>query len=351
MKKGIKRAIFGILGFVVVLVVVIVVAVAFYLGPIVKRGVESMGPKIIGVPCGLETSHIRPLAGIVKLEGVTVGNPAGYKSDYAFHLNSLKVNVDVGSVFTDVIVIKEIVVSGPRVVYELKGRGSNIGTILDRVRSDTKPGDEAPATPTPAAEDAGPAKRVIIEKFVFEEGTIEIAAAILGGQGASIPLPRLELKDVGARSGGATVVDVTTDVVSSVMMGVVKAVMQSGGALAKAGVDLTKAAASLGLDGIGAAALLGGDVAGAALDVTGAAAGAAAQGVGVAADAAVDLAEGAAGAAADAVGATVDVAADAAGAAGKAAVGGVKAVGDGVGKALGGLGGLLGGKDEKKREE
>jgi hypothetical protein len=58
------------------------------------------------------------------LRGLSVGNPKGFKTPTAFELDEISLTLDIGSITSDPIVIKEIVVSAPRVTYELGPRGA-----------------------------------------------------------------------------------------------------------------------------------------------------------------------------------------------------------------------------------
>ena len=88
-------------GVAIALVVVIALVLVGKINPIVKSGIEKTGPVILKAPVTLKEVNISFFSGSGELKGFTVGNPEGYKTDYAFHVDRLKVDLDVKSVTSD----------------------------------------------------------------------------------------------------------------------------------------------------------------------------------------------------------------------------------------------------------
>ena len=74
----------------------------------------------------LNEAAVSATSGQGALRGLSVGNPKRFKTPTAFELDEISLTLDIGSITSDPIVIKEIVVSAPRVTYELGPQGSNI---------------------------------------------------------------------------------------------------------------------------------------------------------------------------------------------------------------------------------
>src|SRR6267143_360436 len=99
-----------IIRIVVVVVILLVVAVGlsiYFLGSIVKKGVETVGPQITGT----ET----------KLDSAT--------------LSLLGVGVVPSSVFADKIRVKQIRVEAPEITFEGGLKGNNLSKLLDNVEA------------------------------------------------------------------------------------------------------------------------------------------------------------------------------------------------------------------------
>src|SRR5262245_18686030 len=109
MKKLIVR-------FILVLVVLLIVAVGvsiYFLGSIVKKGVETVGPQITKTEIKLDGATLSLLSGSGKLKGLFVGNPQGFKTPSAIKVGSVSVGVAPGSVLSDKVHVKEVRVEAP----------------------------------------------------------------------------------------------------------------------------------------------------------------------------------------------------------------------------------------------
>src|SRR5205807_2960899 len=96
---------------VLVLVVLLIVAVGvsiYFLGSIVKKGVETVGPQITKTEIRLDSATLSLLSGSGKLNGLFVGNPQGFKTESAIKVGSVRVAVAPASVFSDKVHVKEL---------------------------------------------------------------------------------------------------------------------------------------------------------------------------------------------------------------------------------------------------
>ena len=262
-----------LVGIGIVLIVLIVVVVMF-LGQVIKAGVETVGPQVAGVDMTLEKASVNLLAGNIHLKGLVIGNPEGFKTPSAMELGQFVIDLDMASLLSDTIVVKQIHIDGPQVTYEQGLTGNNLGRLMKNLEGDKpkeeKPKEEKPEKPTSDK----PAKKVVIEDFLFENGQINVSITLAGGKQLTVPLPPIHLEDIGKESDGASV----TEVISEVMGAITGAVG----------------------DAVAASADVVGDLAGDAAEAAGAAAGAAADAAGDAAGAATDAVKDVGGAAADA---------------------------------------------------
>jgi len=120
------------------LIVVIAGAVFFLiagLDELVRAAVEKSGSDVTKVSVTLDKAEVAPTEGRAALHGLVVGNPAGFKTDNAFKMGSISVSIDTATVTKDPIVIKEVVIAGPEVTYELGAEGSNLDAIQKNVES------------------------------------------------------------------------------------------------------------------------------------------------------------------------------------------------------------------------
>jgi len=198
-----------------VAVVAIVIFVFGNLDSLVKDVIEEQGTRVAGVPVTVSGVKIEVLDGRAGINGLTVGNPSGFKSDSAISLGGISVALDTASVSEPVIVIKEISVDGPAVTYELMPGGNNIGTIADNVKKNTGGGSSSSSAAS-SEESSGTDKKLIIETLKVRGGKVTIAASLLDqGRALEARLPDITLRNIGKDSGGATPEEVAAEVMAA----------------------------------------------------------------------------------------------------------------------------------------
>lgn len=227
-----KKILLFTLGTVVVLALVAYLTLQFFLGSIVKAGVNKFGPGITQTNVELKSASLSPLSGTGTLTGLTVGNPAGWSSANAFHLGKIHIDMQPFSVFGDRIVINEIVIDQPEFTYETKIVSSNISDLLANIEKSM--GQQAGNQPQ--AKNGKPLK-LEVKHFVLRNGRVTLG---VGGQAVTMPMPPVELTNVGTAEGGVTPAGLAFAVMRSVTTSVVAA---STEALTKVGGTSGAAAA------------------------------------------------------------------------------------------------------------
>ena len=135
-------------------ILVLIVAVMLSLGHIIKVAVNTAGPKLAGVPVHLDGATVNPLTGLVRIKGLVVGNPEGFSTPSAMELNDFKLKIKMASLFTDTIVIEQILIDAPQITYEKSLKSSNLSTLQANLAS-----KEPAAEPLPSS-DAKPTRLI-----------------------------------------------------------------------------------------------------------------------------------------------------------------------------------------------
>ena len=89
-----KKLFLGVIIVLVVLIVVVVMGVGLFLDSIVKKGMETVGPKITQVSIKVDAVNLSLLNGSARVKGLVVGNPEGYKTPQAISVGSAAVGVN-----------------------------------------------------------------------------------------------------------------------------------------------------------------------------------------------------------------------------------------------------------------
>lgn len=192
-------------GFGIVAAIVVVIAVIFFLAlgqlnSIVKAAVEQVGSDITGTDVELDEVDIELTTGKGALRGFRMTNPQGFTSDDAFRFREVSIAIDLQSIPTDTIVIKEIVIDQPEITYELAADDSN----LERIKRNTEKNASSGKKPAASGTDSETGKKFIIENVYLRDGTVSARASALLDKKLTVDLPDVHLKDIGKDSGGAT---------------------------------------------------------------------------------------------------------------------------------------------------
>jgi hypothetical protein len=213
-----------ILSIVGVVILVLIVVLVMFLGNIIKAGIETAGPKIAGVPITVEKVRVNPLTGMVHVKALIIGNPEGFKTESLMELGEFKLDIALGSLLTDTIVIKRILIDAPEITYEKALRSSNISTLLDNLAPE-KPKEDVADEPK---DKKAPAKKVVIEDFQLNDAKAHVTITALGGKKMTLPLPSIKMQDIGKDTGGTNIKEVISEVFGSISDAVVKAIASSG---------------------------------------------------------------------------------------------------------------------------
>lgn len=213
------------------LVVAGVLALNAMLEPVVRKVVVTLGPQIAGVPMSLGSLSVSPFSGSLRLSGIVIGNPPGYKTPSLMQVGEVRVGVRLRSLFSDAVVIDHIIVRDASATYEVGPGGSNVSVVQKKV--------EALLGASPADAGAKSSHRIILSQFRFEGGKVLLSASVLGGQALELPVPDIHLEDIGGAKGtspakaGAMVLKAVTGGVAKAALGAGKVLADRVGSAAK----------------------------------------------------------------------------------------------------------------------
>lgn len=211
-----------------VLVVLIIAAVIYVfssLDAIVAGTIQKYGTQVTQTPVRVSSVSIDLASGAGSIEQLTVGNPDGFSAPEIISLGGISTRLDVASVRNDPVVIEEINISSPVVYYEIDRDGaSNIKALQKNIEQST--GGGGGGRSAEAKESGGP--KVLIRKLVIDGGRINASVAVLGDKPRSTDLPRIQMNNIGEKSGGATGAEVAGQVIKAIIARVGPAVAELG---------------------------------------------------------------------------------------------------------------------------
>ena len=104
-----------------------------------KKAITTVGSEMTGVSVDVDDVAISLADGRGEIGGLEVGNPRGYNGPHAFKLGSILLALDAAADTKDVVVIQELTVEAPDIVYDKGSNASNVEAIQNNIESTRRP--------------------------------------------------------------------------------------------------------------------------------------------------------------------------------------------------------------------
>ncbi len=202
---------------------------SFYVNSIAKAAVEKGGTYALGVSTTLKSASVKPLAGDFAMSGLIVANPSGYDTNHYLTLGKGDVAVSLGTLMDDTVKLPHLKLADIDMNLEKKEGKANYQAIMDNLK---KLSSDKPADPD--------AKKYVIEAVDIRNVMVHVT---IMGQNIDVPIDQITLKNVGSDGSGVDMAQLSGLIVKSVFA----AVAQNAGGLIPTEMlgDLTK-----GLEGL-----------------------------------------------------------------------------------------------------
>lgn len=212
-----------------VVAVVVLVAVMILVGnveKIVKGALESVGSELLGTRVRVSTVDLDLKRGSGRISGFTVANPEGYSSAKAFKMETILLDLELGSLGKQPLVVEDLQIRDPVVRLEAREDGSsNLQTLLDNIRKNSTSADRKAAEGQPKPDDARQDEPVRISFGSLAVTGVEVQASIPGQEDQRAVLPDIVMRDVG-RGKGLTPAEIGTVVIGKVFAESLEAVLK-----------------------------------------------------------------------------------------------------------------------------
>ena len=208
MKKWLVRIVLVL----VVLLVAAIVTVAMFLNDIVKKGVETAGPRITKVDVKLESAQLSPFSGKATLKGFFLGNPPGYTTDSAIKVANVSVSLQPSSLFHDKVVIQSIHINAPQITLEGSLKENNLTKIQGNVSAAS-----ASSSSGGSSAQNGTSKKLQVTDIVISGAVLRVKSPLLGDKLLSVTLPEIHLTDLGTGPQGITPAELADKVMHALL--------------------------------------------------------------------------------------------------------------------------------------
>jgi hypothetical protein len=180
----------------------------------VAREIERAGTEATGTAVKVAGVRVRLKQASGTIRRLRVANPKGFTPASALDAEEIRFTVDLASLRKDVLVVDEVVVSRPRLLFEVAKDGrANLDAL-------------AKGAPAPPPSDEPP-RLLRIKRFVIEDGGIDADASALSGKREAVELKDIVLTNLGGRNG-ATSEAIAAEIVAAVRKEALRAVAKEG---------------------------------------------------------------------------------------------------------------------------
>ena len=220
-KKGFFHFIRGFLIGIVILLALFFILGTFLVSPLIKASVAVAGPQILGTEMSVADVDFSLFSGEVGVSKIVVKNPKGFSDNNAFSVGDIHVAVDLTSLSSDTVVIKNIEIQSPAIRYEKGDEISNFEAIMNHLSSldnSARTGGRGESAEGKPVSDTPNKKKVVIDRLSITGAKVTFAGGARSG--LTLPLPPIVLTDIGRNSSGITLAEVGKEVVGSLQMGV-----------------------------------------------------------------------------------------------------------------------------------
>lgn len=243
MKKALK-IIGKTLLWLLVLIVIALLTLPLWVGPVVKTAANKIAPKYTGTDFNLGAFGLNYYTGRLHVGDVRLDNPTGYSPDKALTLGKLDVDVDMSTVLSETIVIRDILVKDVFVSLTSKDGTNNFAAIAAYATKDSQKAEE-PSEEVEESASTNAARKVVIDRIRLEGITVQYEMI-------PIPLPTITLTDVGRESNGIEFEDAGIAIWEAIQ----KSVTTVGGGLINLGTGVLEQGTNIigaGVEGASAA--------------------------------------------------------------------------------------------------
>lgn len=192
MSKKLKRTIKIAISTLVIILVIALTVIYFALNSIVAQGIRTFGTQATGTKVEVQSVNISPFGGSLEIKGLSVANPKDYESGNALVLNRFFVNMNLKSIFSDKIIINEVLIEGMAINLEPSvTSGSNLQEINNNISAYTSAEKTQQKEPSQK-----PGKKVVIKHLLIQNGTITISSSLLKNN-IKVPMAKIQMRDIG----------------------------------------------------------------------------------------------------------------------------------------------------------
>jgi hypothetical protein len=190
---------------------------------IIKTAIEKYGPRFTQTAVKVGSVKLKFTDGECKINRFLLGNPKGFKTDYAFKVDTIDVAIEPASITKNVLHIRKIIVLSPSINYESLASGNNLEAIQHNIEKSM--GSEKKKDKKGQSEKS-PEKKMIVDALILRDVKVTYGSILVK---ADMTLPSIEMYNIGKDKGGVTGGELAMLITETLSLRIAKAVAGSLG--------------------------------------------------------------------------------------------------------------------------
>ena len=168
-------------------------AMIVFADSVIAKAINEAGHRVLNVETHVDSCHLSLLKSTLTLSGIELKNPEGFRSPRMVYLEEISLSMAPASLLEDRVRVTEVEIRGADLTYEAAGFGrSNLSVFMEDLRRRLDSGH-----PLLGDRDPGDKKAISIDRLHLEGGQVTLQAVFSKGKGIVLPLPPLEIRDIG----------------------------------------------------------------------------------------------------------------------------------------------------------
>lgn len=198
MKNGLKYGLIGLFLFLLAGFGLLTLRV----DSIVRSGIEHSGREMTGTPVTVSDVSISLFSGQGSISGLRVANPETYSREYAVEAEEISIEIDIYSLVSDVLIVRELRVVSPKIYVEQKLPENNLRDIMNHMEN------------VDSGSEADP--QMVIEKFLLQNGEVELFTEVGGERAITFEISTIEAEDLGRGGGRQAILEIAERVADEI---------------------------------------------------------------------------------------------------------------------------------------
>lgn len=171
-----------ITGIIAVIILAGVLTISLTIDGIVKSGIEENMTELVQTEVIVDDVDLSIFNGSGTITDFSISNPDGFSESNAISIKSMAIELELASIFSDQIVVNEIRIESPELLFEQKGMSANLKAINDNMNAESESSSE---------------KGLIVNYLIIENGKVEVNTSIDRERTVTAEIDEFELNGIG----------------------------------------------------------------------------------------------------------------------------------------------------------